>query len=285
MQARQQILRYASSLILALVVSGCALAQTGKTPVPSAGRCLLTVGAKYITGYPYVPEGDDGRPKQATGRLLVDTRGVAFCSDHLQPGGWPISLGSLSACGKTECGEKAELKPIPYENISLLARGRTGASSGVLTEVGTVAVPIVSLASLVASITTTGSARNWLIGATLGSAGIAVGMREFLLHRGNYIAVFFGPHEVNETQATPCESATRKAGGSNATHPPSQPSGQPAAKAAASVSAKSPDLFQPARGCDLAVFQLFNPHQYWNVSMILNARTGREFVSESAEQK
>lgn len=284
MQARQQILRYASSLILALVVSGCALAQTGKTPVPSAGRCLLTVGAKYITGYPYVPEGDDGRPKQATGRLLVDTRGVAFCSDHLQPGGWPISLGSLSACGKTECGEKAELKPIPYENISLLARGRTGASSGVLTEVGTVAVPIVSLASLVASITTTGSARNWLIGATLGSAGLAIGMHEILLHRGNYIAVFFGPHEMNESQATPCENAPRKAGGSNA-HPPSDASGQPAAKAAVSVPAKSPDLFQAAQGCDLAVFQLFNPHQYWNVSMILSARTGREFVAESAEQK
>lgn len=277
-------MRKGSLVILVLFLPCCAWAQTTGGSVQSARRCLLSVGAKYMTGYPYVPEGSDGRPKEVSGRLLVDTRGVSFCADHLEPGGWPIVLGPLSACSKTACGEKVELKPIPYENISLLARGRTGATGGVLAEVGTVAVPIVSLAGLVASITTTGSTRNWLIGATLGSAGLAVGMREILLHRGNYIAVFFGSREVNETDATPCENAQRNTGGSNA-RPPSKTSGQASGKTAASAPPKTPNLFQAARGCDLAVFQLFNPHQYWNVSMILNARTGREFVAESAEQK
>ena len=34
-----------------------------------------------------------------------------------------------------------------------------------------------------------------------------------------------------------------------------------------------------------AVFQIFNSHNYWNISAILNARTGKEFVAQGAEQK
>jgi hypothetical protein len=270
--------------LLVTLIPACALAQDGRAGAQSGGRCLLRAGARYITGYPYVPDAGDGHPKQASGHLLVDTRGIAFCSDRLQPGGWPLASGMPSACDKKQCGQKNELEPIPYENISLLARGRTGTVGGVLSEIAAVAMPVVSLATLVASITTTGATRNWLIGGTLGSAGLAVGIHEILLHRGNYIAVFFGPHKVNEGQDTPCESTPPNAGASSA-HPPPQASGGPAGKAAASTPAKTPDLFRAARGCDLAIFQLFNPHDYWNVSTILNARTGEEFVAESAEQK
>ena len=45
------------------------------------------------------------------------------------------------------------------------------------------------------------------------------------------------------------------------------------------------NLFAEASGCNVAVFQIFSSHQYWDISMILNARTGKEFVAQSAEQK
>lgn len=268
-------------LILAMLVSGGALGQTGKTPVPSGARCLFNVGAKYVAGYPYVPQRTDGRPKQASGRLLVDTRGIAFCSNHLQAGGWPMPSVPPPACEDPACAQQGELSPIPYENISVLARGRTAAAGGLLQGVAAVAAPVVSLAALIASITTTGATRDWLLGGTLGSAGLAVGMRQLLIRRGNYIAVFFGPRKLDDTQDSPCDNAQTKRAVSN--HPTQPP--RPGVKSAVATPPKAPDLFYAARGCDVAIFQLFNPHDYWNISMILSARTGREFVAESAEQK
>jgi len=231
-----------------------------------------------------MPQAGDGRPKKARGRLLVDTLGIAFCSGQLQSLGWPVGSGPDSVCHEPSCAQGGELRPIPYENISLLARGRITEAGGVLSEMGDVAVPVVSFATLVASITTTGATRNWLIGATLGSAGLAVGLHELLVHRGNYVAVFFDPSKLNKSKDTPCEAEPPNAGRSDG-HQLSHPPGGPAGKSTGSPASKAPNLFLATQGCDLAVFQISSPHDYWDLSMILNARTGQEFVSEAAEQK
>jgi hypothetical protein len=272
-------------LMLMILVPAGASGKAAKTPSESASGCLLSAGARYVAGYPFMP-GKNGQPKQVRGRLLVDTGGIAFCSDYLATtAGWPLASAAPSTCDKVSC-RMNELNPIPYENISLLARGRITESGGMLPTIADVAIPAVSLASLVASITTTGATRDWLIGGTLGTAGLAVALHELLVRRGSYIALFFSPRKANESQNTPCESTEQNSRGSSRQgQKPTKPPGGLAAKGTSPPPAKAPDLFGAARGCDLAVFQLFNPHDYWNVSTILNARTGLEFVSEAAEQK
>lgn len=45
------------------------------------------------------------------------------------------------------------------------------------------------------------------------------------------------------------------------------------------------DNFSPCKNkCDFAVFQIVDPHDYWNTSMLLNAMTGKTFIAESAEK-
>jgi hypothetical protein len=37
--------------------------------------------------------------------------------------------------------------------------------------------------------------------------------------------------------------------------------------------------------CDVAVFQVIDPHDYWNTAMLLNAKTGQKFVGESSQKR
>jgi hypothetical protein len=165
--------------------------------------------------------------------------------------------------------------------MKLLARGKVATVGGTSEDlqVGSAALGIVGL---VASIATGGNTEKWLIGSTIGVGAVGFGFHVITLRRANYMSIFFAPsHPTDPTSA--CASGSSL----SAAAIPAQP-------ATSSAEAKNPavppppralNLFADANGCNLAIFQIFNGHQYWNMSMILNARTGKEFVSQNAEQK
>jgi hypothetical protein len=143
----------------------------------------------------------------------------------------------------------------------------------------------IGVVGLVAGIAAGGAAEKWLIGGAIGAVAVGFGIHEIALKRANFISIFFTPaHQADST--LPCAS------------PSSTPAGPPSAESAAAGVAgkesKKPaeappprpmNFYADAKGCNVAVFQIFSSHLYWNISMILNARTGKEFVAQGAEQK
>lgn len=111
------------------------------------------------------------------------------------------------------------------------------------------------------------------------------GIHEYSLKRANYMTIFFTPaHQTDST--IPCRGTNPPpAAAPSADSPATAPAGKKAKKPADSPPAAPSNPFADAKGCDVAIFQIFNSHQYWNISMILNARTGKQFVSQGAELK
>ncbi len=109
-------------------------------------------------------------------------------------------------------------------------------------------------------------------------------IHEYALKRANFMSIFFTPSDQADP-SLPCTSA-HPPSGPPAKAPPPQPA--PDAKGPKKPDeppAKPASLFNDANGCNVALFQIFNSHQYWDLSMILNSRTGKEFVAQNAEQK
>jgi hypothetical protein len=251
-------------------------------------RYLVKTGAEYITGYPYMPRDLSDRPKRVKGDLYlgVDALRFRFCSASAQPD--PLAAGFAGAvdnsrchaCGARTCMEVR----IPYQGMKLLARGRVTSMGGTSEDVQVVSIGI-SVTSLVAGIATEGATAKWLIGGTAGLGALAFGFHEYTLKRSNYMSIFFAPpSQADLTQ--PCGGAPP--------HPASSPSAAPAGAAAATAGSSNPvpappakpaSLFADAGGCNMAIFQIFNAHEYWNMSLILNSRTGKTFVAQNAEQK
>jgi hypothetical protein len=142
-----------------------------------------------------------------------------------------------------------------------------------------------TIGGLIAGIGTGGVAQKWLIGATIGAAAVGFGAHVYALKRANYISIFFAPaHQTDST--LPCRSTPLPpAGASGAESPAAGAVSKESKKPAEAQSPPPMNLFADANGCNVAIFKLFNSHKYWDTSMILNARTGKEFVAQGAEQK
>ena len=228
------------------------------------------------------------RPQQVSGDLYVgvDALRFRFCSPNAQPD--PLAEGFAGAVDNARCGgcgtKTCMEVRIPYQGMKLLARGRVTSMGGTSEDVQVVSLGV-GVTSLIASIATEGTTAKWLIGGAAGLGAMAFGYHELTLKRSNFMSIFFAPpSQADLTQ--PCGgSASHPAGSPGAT-----PAGPGAAPAGASKPAETPpakpvDLFADAGGCNLAIFQIFNSHVYWNMSMILNSRTGKEFVAQNAEKK
>jgi hypothetical protein len=248
---------------------------------------LLKTTAEYITGYPYVPRAADDRPKSVRGDLYVgiDALQFRFCGLGNEGHADPLAEGLAAAVDKSRCDRRCGAQScievrIPYAGMKLLARGRV-ASIGGTSEDLQVASAGLGIAGLVAGIATSGNTEKWLIGTALGMGAVTFGVHEYTLKRANYMSIFFAPaHSAGP--ASPCAAASATPAG-----PPAATSTPVAAAATPAVPQppRAVNLFADANGCNVAILRIFNAHQYWNLSMILNARTGKEFVAQNAEQK
>ena len=248
-----------------------------QSPSPDS-RYVLRADAEYVTGYPYVPRGRHDQPLPVRGDVYLglDALRFRYCSEKPEGPPDPLAEGLAAWVDKNRCGGRCAAKSclevrIPYERMKLLARGRVVGMGGTSEDVQ-VASAGIGIAGLIASVTTGGTTEKWLIGGTIAAAAAGFGFHEYTLKRANYLSIYFVPPRQSDP-TLPCLSN-------------SLPPGPPAAKLGAAEAAKTAgNVFGEANGCHVAVFQIFSSHNYWNISAILYARTGKEFVAQSAEQK
>jgi hypothetical protein len=251
-------------------------------------RYVLKAAAEYMTGYPYVPRTSKGQPLHVRGAfyLGIDALQFRFCSANQAGPPDPLDEGLAGAVDKNLCEDRCgpnscqEVR-IHYERMKLLARGRVVGMGGTSEDVQ-VASAGIGIAGLIAGIGTGGAAEKWLIGATIGAAAVGFGIHEHSLKRANFISIFFTPR----TDSTlPCRGTSLPPAGTATAETADAGAASTESKKPAATLPRPANLFAEANGCNVAVFQIFNSHQYWDVSMILNARTGKEFVAQSAEQR
>lgn len=112
----------------------------------------------------------------------------------------------------------------------------------------------------------------YALGSAAGALG-AVALYGYANKRANnYVTIFYNCKE-KEAQAS-----GRAPGGVNIIN--SKVSGS--SLQATPQESGSGELFK--KGCDVVVFQVIDSHDYWNLSQLLTARTGLEFVAEGAEK-
>jgi hypothetical protein len=274
-------------LLVMLVQAGQVWAQS----LAPDNRYVLKAGAQYIAGYPYVPRTSKDEPRHARGDLYlgIDALRFRFCSENGGGPPNPLAEGLTGSVDKALCEDHCGPKScqevhIPYERMKLLARGRVVGMGGTSEDVQ-VASAGLSIAGLIAGIGTGGSAQKWLIGATIGAAAVGFGAHVYALKRANYISIFFAP--ADQTDSTlPCRSPSASPAGAHGEESAAAGgAGKESSKPAEAQPPRPINLFADANGCNVAIFKLFNSHKYWDTSMILNARTGKEFVAQGAEQK
>jgi hypothetical protein len=275
-------------VLLVTLVQACPVWAQSSAP---DNRYVLKAGAEYIAGYPYVPRDSKDQPRRVRGDIFlgIDSLRFRFCSDNQGGPPDPFAEGVAGPVNKGLCEDRCGTKScqevhIPYARMKLLARGRVVGMGGTSEDVQ-VASAGIGIAGLIAGIGTGGSAEKWLIGATIGAAAVGFGIHEYELKRANFMSIFFTP--AQQTDSTlPCGSPSPPPAGA-----PSVESAAPGAaskepkKLAETQPPKPMNLFADANGCNVALFKFFSSHKYWDVSMILNARTGKEFVAQGAEQK
>jgi len=275
-------------VLLITLMAACTMWAQSVAP---DNRYVLKAGAGYIAGYPYVPRTSKGEPRHAKGDIYVgiDALRFRFCAERQDGGPDPFAEGLTGPADKSRCGglcgtNLCQEVHIPYDRMKLLSRGRAVGMGGTSEDIQ-VASAGLGIAGLIGGISTGGVLQKGLIGATIGAAAVGFGIHEYSLKRANYMSIFFTPaHQTDST--LPCRSTNPPlAGAPSADSPAAGAAGKESKKPADSPPSGPPNLFAEAKGCDVAVFQIFNSHQYWNISMILNARTGKQFVSQGAELK
>jgi hypothetical protein len=221
----------------------------------------------YFFAYPH-----RGRPIRAAGFLA-----------HLIDPSW-LKGGRLCAKAdpKAPAGSAEPYLPISLDddNVKALARGQvqTMGQAGA----GTVQTLVAILGGGGGVITALSSGKlsktEEISAISVGGAIILVDAAVYLNRRTqNYITIFYNVAKTTEPElTTQSEVTTHKIIKSAGTPPPEEVTVQ------TTKAASAPSLFPKCK--DFAVFQIVDPHDYWNTSMFLNAKTGLTFVDESATQ-
>lgn len=243
-----------------------------------------------------------GRPQlQVKGRLALSPDGVIFAfktagaspvavsGAHFELwrcGGERLPAGVRSACGN---GAGMQALKIPYGQLIELSRAKVAATD-LASATAVYASTSVGVLSTVVGAFSKAHAKALYGGITAGT--LALGYY-FLVSRprvgDHYIALFICPSDMKScspdagmsTTAGPATKAgaTAAAGAENKSVPAATKPKATQAVAPAAASA-SDELFK--RG-DLMMFKIPNSHDYYNISMILSAKTGKTFVPETAE--
>ena len=259
-----------------------------QSPAPES-RYVLRVDAKFLSGYPFVPRDAKGEPFRVRGVRYAgfEARHFRYCSENPDETSGPMAGGvavtvdsslceNHSCVWKFCCGSAAFL----IRAWALLARGRVVGMGGTSEDIQ-VASAGLGIAGLIGGITTGGTLHKGMIAATIGAAGVGFGIHEDDLKRANFMTIFFAPHEQSDLTL----SCT---GRSPAPPPPAAPALGPDGKPVPGsvVPPKPVGFFTDANGCDVAIFQIFNSHRYWDLSMILDPQTSRlDFDAQNAERK
>lgn len=212
--------------------------------------------------------------------------------------GFTIHLANPSWEKDGRCSGKPRLT-IPFREMKTLARGQVQSmgqpGGGSFQWITTV----VASGGVVAGITSSASktAKIW-IGSVAGVIAFA-GAASYLNGRTqNYITIFYDESptvrpkfSIQSKQITREFSKPGTAAGATPKTNPKDPNGSdgpppsrdglPLSKETVQVT-DEPSLFCKCK--KVAVFQVIDPHDYWNTSMFLDAMTGLTFVQESAAQ-
>jgi hypothetical protein len=183
--------------------------------------------------------------------------------------------GKLNA--KAPAGGDTPILSIPLDKVKGLARGQvqTMGQAGA----GTVQTLVAILGGGGGVITALSSGKlsktEEIWAGSVGGAIILADAAVYLNRRTqNYITIFYNEAETTEPELTTQSEVT--------THKISKSAGTDETTVATTKAASAPSLFPKCK--DFAAFQIIDPHDYWNTSMFLNAKTGLTFVDESATQ-
>jgi hypothetical protein len=271
-------------LRLAIIAAFCGASLLAQSPAPES-RYVLRADAKFLSGYPFVPRNAKGDPIRVRGVLYAGFESLHFryCSENqdetTDPAAGGVALTVDSSLCENHCGPKlCRDVRVPYPRMKLLSRGRVVGMGGTSEDIQ-VASAGLGIAGLIGGITTGGTVQKGLIAATIGAAGVGFGIHEYELKRANFMTIFFAPHDQSDP-TLPCTGAPPPP---PAAAPAWGPDGKPLPGAV--VPPKPTGFFTDANGCDVAIFQIFSSHRYWDLSMILNSRTGKDFVAQNAEKK
>jgi hypothetical protein len=147
------------------------------------------------------------------------------------------------------------------------------AGAGALQALGTLSGTGGAVAALTGKLST-GAIWGAAVGGTIALASTAVYLNR---RTQNYIAIFYNEATPTEPElTTQSKVITRKF---------SKSEGKAPSKDVTVVTTKAASAASLFPKCtDFAVFQIVDPHDYWNTSMFLNAMTGLTFVDQSATQ-
>ncbi|HET9183804.1 MAG TPA: hypothetical protein VFP59_16860 [Candidatus Angelobacter sp.] len=279
---------------------------------PSAGLIYPAISSSYVGGtVPDMPlkEGPAlvrvltfARPQlQVKGRLALSPEGLIFVfNSH---GSSPVAGSGahfeITRCGgpdlpasvRTACGSGAgrQALRIPYSQLIELSRARV-APTDLAAATTAYASAAAGILSTVVGVFSRAHAKELYGGITAGT--LALGYY-FLISRpragDHYIALFICP--PNMKSCSPDEAGVSNSPSSGMATMPGKAAGPsacsasassaaPAASAASAGSSAADELFKKG---DLMMFKIPNSHDYYNISMILSAKTGKTFVPETAE--
>jgi hypothetical protein len=182
--------------------------------------------------------------------------------------------------GKGQCEKGGgDWLSVKYDDIKVLARGQVQNMSQDISGALQGVVAIGSVSGLVTALGSSwGSGAKIAVVATAGTVALIAAGAYLDRRTNNYIAIFYNP-------VTPASelSTTRQVERST-----QQTRELTSDKDTFSIIRKETTTQTPRDElfckCDVAVFQIIDPHDYWNISMFLNAKTGKTFVSQAAEK-
>lgn len=138
---------------------------------------------------------------------------------------------------------------VPYDNMTALARGQPQNKLSNITSIG-------GAATLGSGLSALATKNQWVGIGAAAAAGATLLFTYRYYEKQNYLAIFF-----QDPESGPCPPCTKRQ------------------RNTSRQAIQDGKVYFP-RG-QVAVFQINNGHDFWNISMILNAKTGLGFESEA----
>lgn len=266
-----------STMSSLLCLSPRALGQTnpGKFSVGN-------VWAKYVTGTkPQEPSqlGKLGCLESTDKQLLFSQRNVSWGSIWIKFWDWRLTERFVHlfnpSWGKGPCRTPTRNDfSIEFGNIRVLSRGQVLAAGG--TDHKSPVDALTALGGFAGLATAVGTKNQGTVVLALGSAAGLLGTTALIAQLNkktdNYITIFYN---CQDTESSLPGTAPPSIHVLNSSISGSQIQANPS-------TSSSDELFK--KNCDVAIFQIIDPHDYWNLSQLLTARTGLEFVAQTAEK-
>ena len=213
------------------------------------------------------------KPVYAEGQLKGKKISVFDCKEDLD-----FSTISSSGCNRPDPNKRTNtwIIAVPYARMAVLARGKY-ATSDLLSVSTTYAVAAAGVLAALSQGIKNAHTLEISLGAATGA--MLLYYKFFVLDprlHENYMAIFvenkYTAPKSNDADKTSVDLEGEVAGLRTIN----------SAKPNLKISQPSSDLFVES---DVVIFKVSNYHDYYNISLLLNAKTGLTFVSETAEKQ